>query len=594
MSQRVTTRQILSLFWSHAWAHKPYVIGLMVVMPAVRLFHNALPPLIIAGVLDKISNHDFTSGDPWGSFGNDLLLYAALVILGGVIFWRVAILLIWKLEMSVLRDIHQRIFNHLMRQSSSFHANRFGGSLVSQANKLGGAYVRLVDTIVFQNSGLLFSFVYTLIILGPRSPFAVLLLFSFSVLFMVIAVKATKQIRDLNAKEAAASNRQTGYLADAVTNVMAIKSFAGSWFEKKRFAGVTDETYAATDNVMRASIKRDILFSSTTSSISIVALIAAVVSVVSFNADIATVYLIVTYTGVITQELWTFSQSTLRNYNRAIGDAQEMTYILSLSPEVRDPKQPEKIRMHRGSVKFNDVKFGFSDASGELLFDGLNLSIKPGEKIGLVGHSGGGKTTITKLLMRFMDIQDGNITIDGQDITRVTQDDLRSVIAYVPQEPLLFHRSLFENISYGAPGASRRQVEAIAKLAHAHEFIESLPNGYNTLVGERGVKLSGGQRQRVAIARAMIKNAPILLLDEATSALDSESEALIQEALWRLMEGRTAIVIAHRLSTIQKMDRILVMDKGKIAEQGTHKELIRQNGIYAGLWERQSGGFIEE
>jgi ATP-binding cassette subfamily B protein len=227
-------------------------------------------------------------------------------------------------------------------------------------------------------------------------------------------------------------------------------------------------------------------------------------------------------------------------------------------------------------------------------FNGLDLRIKTGEKVGLVGQSGSGKTSLTRILLRFSDIDSGLIEIDGQNITDVIQADLRRAISYVPQEPILFHRTIAENIAYGRHEATHQEIEAIARKANADEFIQSLPDKYKTVVGERGVKLSGGQRQRIAIARAMLKNAPILVLDEATSALDSESEALIQDALWKLMEGRTAIVIAHRLSTIQKMDRIIVLSNGKIVEEGNHAYLLRMGGVYAKLWNRQSGGFIEE
>jgi ATP-binding cassette subfamily B protein len=212
----------------------------------------------------------------------------------------------------------------------------------------------------------------------------------------------------------------------------------------------------------------------------------------------------------------------------------------------------------------------------------------------LVGHSGGGKTTLIRLILRFMDIDGGEILIDGQNIANITQDDLRRSITYVPQEPLLFHRTLAENIGYGKLDATAEETVKAAKLAHADEFIKVLPKGYDTLVGERGIKLSGGQRQRVAIARAMLKDAPIILLDEATSALDSESEVLIQDALWKLMEGKTTVVIAHRLSTIQKMDRIVVLDNGEIAEEGSHKELLEKDGTYATLRAHQSGGFLED
>ena len=220
--------------------------------------------------------------------------------------------------------------------------------------------------------------------------------------------------------------------------------------------------------------------------------------------------------------------------------------------------------------------------------------IAPGERVGLVGRSGGGKTTIVRLLLRLMDVQGGRILVGGQDVTKLSQADLRGLIASVPQDPVMFHRTLRENIAFGRPGASDQEIVDAARAAHVLEFVEGLPDGFDTLVGERGVKLSGGQRQRVAIARAVLRDAPILLLDEATSALDSESEALIQEALWRLMEGRTAIAVAHRLSTVAGMDRLVVLDKGGIVEEGTHAELLTRGGGYARLWERQSGGFLSE
>jgi ATP-binding cassette subfamily B protein len=310
-------------------------------------------------------------------------------------------------------------------------------------------------------------------------------------------------------------------------------------------------------------------------------------------AAVGVVYLSLTYTSNIMRRLWDLS-NTFRQLTRVFGDAHEMTQILMIAPEVTDIEHPVPMTASEGAVTFKGATFGYGEKTTPL-FDNLNLQIAPGEKIGLVGPSGGGKTTITKLLLRFLDISSGTIEIDGQDIATVKQADLREHIAYVQQEPLLFHRSLAENIAYGKPDARMEEIIDASKKAHAHEFIEQLPQGYETLVGERGVKLSGGQRQRVAIARAMLKDAPLLVLDEATSALDSESEVLIQKALWKLMEGRTAIVIAHRLSTIQKMDRILVLDNGKIVEEGTHASLLtHENGLYAKLWQHQSGGFLQD
>jgi ATP-binding cassette, subfamily B, bacterial len=589
------SKKTLTIYWHHAWHYPKYVIGLLFAMPLTLLTQQFLPPLIAANVLDRLSRGDFTPNNLWGSFGSDLLLYAILSIFGGVVAWRVIIVLVWKLEAMVARDLYQRLFAHYTKLSADFHANSFGGSLVSQTNKFAASYVRIADTTLFQVYALFLALLFTSVILLPRAPLFVAFLLAFSAVYLISAILITRYVRKLNAAEASAQNKQTGYLADMLTNVLAVKSFATSEQENTRFAAATENTRAATMAVMRAATKRDIYFGAVTTSIEILSLVMAAASVVLFDADIVTVFLVLTYTSNIVRRLWEFSQNTLRNYNRAIGDARDATETLQLKPNVKDPVSPEPVRITRGSIDFQNVVFTHRDSNeAEPLFHKLNLRLKPGEKIGLVGHSGSGKTSLTKLILRFADIDSGEILVDGQNIAHLTQDDLRRHIAYVPQEPLLFHRTLSENIAYGRSNANPQEIKAIAKMAHAHEFIEKLPNGYETLVGERGVKLSGGQRQRIAIARAMLKNAPILLLDEATSALDSESERLIQDALWKLMEGRTAIVIAHRLSTIQKMDRIIVLDNGQIIEQGTHKELLRKNGKYAELWTHQSGGFLED
>ena len=269
-----------------------------------------------------------------------------------------------------------------------------------------------------------------------------------------------------------------------------------------------------------------------------------------------------------------------------------MVEILDL-PCIVDDKTDKPLKVTDAAIDIEHIGFKH-DGKKEKLFDDFTLEIAPGKTVGLVGVSGSGKSTLTKLLLRFADVGEGAIYIDGQDIRGVTQKSLRDAIAYVPQESSLFHRSIFENIAYGRPGATDEEVYEAARLANADEFIVELPDGYDTLVGERGVKLSGGQRQRIAIARAILKDAPILVLDEATSALDSESEALIQEALKNLMKNRTSIVVAHRLSTIAGLDTIVVLSEGKIVEQGSHHELLKKGGEYAKLWSRQSGAFLKE
>lgn len=588
-----TVKKTFHYYWRHLRRYPRLFIPVALILPVNTLVNNYLPPLVLASVLDRLSRHDYVPHQVWQSFGGSLLLYLALSLVGGTVLWRLFDAFFWRLEGKMSRSIAREVFDHLMRMSANFHSNQFGGSLVSASNKLMHSYVRIADTTLFQVAPLVFGLIFVSAVMLPRSPIYTFLLVGFSVFYIVISFFVTGNVRRLGAEEARAETRQTGVLADAVTNVITIKSFAREHQENQRFTAATDHTYAKLMDMMRAFQRQQISLSSVTGLLSTLSLVAAVVSVVSFDANIATAFLIFNYTSNIVGQLFTFSNNALRNYNRAFGDASEMIDILAITPEVQDPPNPEKSRINNGAINFKNVVFAHAGA-GESIFRNFSLSVKPGEKIGLVGHSGSGKTTFTRLLLRFSDVDSGQILIDGQNIANITQSDLRSAITYVPQEPLLFHRSLAENISYGKVEASQEEIVKFAKLAHAHEFIKDLPKGYDTLVGERGVKLSGGQRQRVAIARAMLKDAPILLLDEATSSLDSESEVLIQDALWRLMESRTAIVIAHRLSTIQKMDRIVVLEHGQIAEQGSHRELIRAGGAYAKLWSHQSGGFIDE
>lgn len=591
-SKKTNYTQTVKLYWQHAWRYPRLVVGAITSIPITVLLNQYLPPLIAAEVLNRLSEGQYVNGQVWQSFGVLLLAYATVGLLGSL-SWRVVDYFLWTLEARVLRDLARTVFQHLMNQSADFHANSFGGSLVSQTNKVMGSYVRIVDTTAYQVYPLLLGLIYASVLLVGRAPLFVAGLITMTIIYMLVTIKVTKPTRLKSQIHASAESKQTGYLADAITNVMAVKSFAGSKHESQRFAKVTTRTHNLLLDLMRTIQVQMLYFSSLTRVVQIVALVTAVISVVVYKAEIGTVFLVLSFTASIADQLFTFSNNSLRNYNRSFGDAAEMTAILQLQPEITDPTRPEPSRIHKGVITFDDVTFTHN-GNNNPLFENLNVKIKQGEKIGLVGHSGSGKTTLTKLLLRYSDIQSGSINIDGQSISAITQDDLHRSIAYVPQEPLMFHRSISDNIRYGNFTASQQEIEAVAKMAHAHDFIKDLPDGYDTLVGERGVKLSGGQRQRVAIARAMLKNAPILVLDEATSALDSESEVLIQDALWKLMEGRTAIVIAHRLSTIQKMDRILVMENGKIVEHGTHKELIRAQGTYADLWNHQTGGFIEE
>ena len=531
----------------------------------------------------------------WHDFGG-LIIAAIILELIRMLTEQLSLNVVWKTQIKIENDIAAHCYENLTYRDATFHANRFTGSLVSQTNKFVGAYERIHDTLYWQVYAMLINLLATFIILFIKLPqFATVLLVIVS-LYTWLAYRANKRASHLNAARSTYENANTGQLADSVTNILAVKSYAREPHEIKRYALGLEKIEASNDKLRSYAVKKDFKLSSLVSLVTALSLIMSIVAVAHGYATLGTIALATALTRDSLQRLREFNSNILRNIARAYGDARDMTGILLTKTEVKDASVPLDFRPGSGDIMLKDVTFWYPEkTANESLFEHLNLHIKPGEKVGLVGPSGGGKTTITKLLLRFMDIQSGAILVDEQDIAKVRQAQVRKSISYVPQEPLLFHRSLFENIRYGQPRATDEAVYAAARKAHAHDFINKLPQGYETLVGERGVKLSGGQRQRVAIARAMLKNAPILVLDEATSALDSEAESLIQDALWTLMKSKTAVVIAHRLSTIQKMDRILVLDDGKIVEEGTHKQLLKKKtGLYAKLWAHQSGGFLQD
>ena len=547
-------------------------------------------PLIIAQLLSIIQHNQLhDSKNLWTL----IALYSVSGLWSSVIGWRLVLYLAWTFETAMQRDLYARCFSKLTNQTLFFHSNKFGGSLVSQTNKLVGAVESFWDTIIWSVLPLVVSLVGSIIVLSTLLWQYALFLLIFSIVFSLVVYYGSKPMAKLTKKEAKSSNKLNGQLADVISNVLAVKSSGAEATEQKFFTKTVNSWRDSSLDVMRGFLKVSTIYSSINMVIKIGAIAFAVYAAQNDLVSVASVYLIITYTGSVAHELWNMN-GIMRNYNRIIGNANDMVEILQ-TPTTLIDKSSSKLEVTSGEISMDKITFTHDEGQGDTLFHDFSLDIKPGEKIGLVGASGSGKTTLTKLLLRFADIDSGKITIDGQDISEVTQASLRAKIAYVPQEPLLFHRSVRENIAYGRPDATDAEIEEAAKKAGAYDFIIGLKDGFDTMVGERGIKLSGGQRQRVAIARAILKDAPILVLDEATSALDSESEALIQKSLETLMENRTSIVIAHRLSTIAKLDRIIVLKDGKIVEDGSHDELInKKRGVYAKLWARQSGGFIEE
>ncbi len=482
------------------------------------------------------------------------------------------------------------LLKYLAGHGSQYFSDRFAGNLANKVANISDGVSRQLGGILWTFFRIVLQFAISIWLVYSASPWFAVIFISLTVIFIPISYFLIRKKSKLSEISAKASSELNGQVVDVTTNIMAVHHYTkknkelgylNKFIERKRTAFMNSwrftELYLTFCSIFVAFLLGSILF----------------LSLYFWDLGKITtgdVVMLITI-GIKLQGTLFSIGGQLNNYMEDHGKVKEGLEEIVVEYDIKDEPQAKALNVSNGNINFDNIHFHYK--KGTTIFDSLNLKIAEGQKIGLVGESGVGKSTLTSLLLRLYDIQKGTISIDGQDISRVKQESLRENIAFVPQEPLLFHRSIAENIQYGKDNATKKEVEKVAKLANAHEFINKLPEKYDTFVGERGVKLSGGQKQRVAIARAMLKHAPILVLDEATSALDSESESLVQDALKHLMKGKTVLAIAHRLSTLLAMDRIIVLDKGKIVEDGTHKELLKKKGIYAKLWNHQAGGFIQ-
>lgn len=521
-----------------------------------------------------------------------LVGYALVLFIGDVVAFRLTLAMAYFSESKMQSSVAERVLKHLSAKSLGYHANNMSGGTVSDASKLNGSIDRFWDTLVLTAVPIVTTIISVCVVLGFILWQYAIILAVLSLIIILVIIKFQTSISHLGRASAQKSSAMTAYFADVIGNIALVKAFGRESDELKNYQRYINEWRSAILKEGRGVLKITASFGVMMTIMNTCAFVAAILATEYHIASIGATYLVISYTLSVVQQLWSVAGTT-RSYVRVLGDAAPMIATLNEHIEIVDVENPQPLIVSDGRIDFDQVNFTH-EGNKEKLFSDFCLSIKSGERVGLVGMSGSGKTSLTRILLRFSDITGGKIMIDGQDIAKVSQNDLHNAIAYVSQEPTLFHRTLKENIAYGKMGASEKEISHAAKRANALEFINKLPLGFETLVGERGVKLSGGQRQRIAIARAILKDAPILVLDEATSALDSESEKLIQDALEKLMKDRTSIVIAHRLSTIAKLDRIIVLDDGAIIEQGTHKELLKKKGTYARLWSHQSGGFIEE
>lgn len=585
-------RQVMRDYMSQYKAYPAYTF-MAFIMPAIgSILIFFVPPLVVGQLINILVAEKTISVN---------LVWPYLLAFGGSwfigeVFWRLGLHYLIKLEAKAFYDLAERAFERLTGRDYDFYSDNFVGSLTKKAVAFPRSFETFTDTLSFSVFNNVFPLIFAMVVLWQYSPILPLILVLWILVAIVIALPIIRRRSELVALRHDASSKAAGRLSDSISNMLAVKSFAQEKEELRSYGGYLGDFVS---KFKKAADYQNQRFDTVISPIYVAANVCGLTAAIFFagrlSLDAGAIMIIFAYYGQTTRVLWEVNR-VYRQFESAVSEASEFTQLFLESPTIEDLPGAQDLQVTDATIKFDNVSFkykGSHNDSGPFL-QKFNLEIKGKERIGLVGPSGGGKTTITKMLLRFVDAQSGHITVDGQDFKKVTQASIREAISYVPQEPLLFHRSLFENIAYGSPKATKKEVVQAAKIAHADDFIRQLPDGYDTLVGERGVKLSGGQRQRVAIARALLKNAPILILDEATSSLDSESEKYIQEGLWELMKDKTALVIAHRLSTIKHLDRILVLDQGKIVQDGTHDILIHKKGIYAKLWEHQSGGFLED
>ncbi|MCX6714935.1 MAG: ABC transporter ATP-binding protein [Candidatus Uhrbacteria bacterium] len=504
--------------------------------------------------------------------------------------WRINVLLSNYIQPHVKKHLETSSFSYMMDHSYTFFSNAFVGSLVRKVHRLASAFERLADEIQWNILGLIVVVFGDLIILYMRDVRLGLVLTICAILIGTFNVAFATWKLKFDYAKSLLDSESTAVMSDALTNSITIKLFTSQEHEKGLFENVMERWRKAQTHLWNI----EGIAEAVQAGLMVLAEFAMFsVAIHLWQRGLLTIgdfALIQSFMVGIFQRMWSVGKS-VRHIYEAFADAAEMVEILETPYEVKDYAKAKSLIVSDAVIAFNNVTFKFNKT--RTVLNGLSMQIAPHEKIALVGPSGAGKSTITKLLMRFHDVESGSITIDGQNIAKVTQNSLRASVAMVPQEPILFHRSLMDNIRYGRPSATDEEVFEAARRAKCHDFIMELPETYQTFVGERGIKLSGGERQRIAIARAILKNAPILVLDEATSSLDSESESLIQSALEELMKGKTTIVIAHRLSTIMRMDRIIVIDGGQAVDSGTHDQLLGKEGIYKKLWDIQAGGFIE-
>lgn len=594
VKNRALPKTLFSFIWHFLQEYKVGII-IYALLPFMAGFWGPFNSILIKRVINFLPN--VSDGDI-----SILIMPVSLIVVNFIVFdnfpWRIWGYICDKYVPVVQNKIIVEMMDYTLSHSHGFYQNHLSGKISKQITNLVDGVTEII-TFCAANflrglSLLLAAFAASCFV----NPIFFIILVGWFTCFAWFSISMSKRLVALSDELADAESIVVGELVDSLSNHSNVRIFSQKTYENLRITPFLCKQQKA---YTKANLYSTILSCIQGGLISIMMAFSGFFLVRLYGKGLVTIgdFALILGLSMEAGHMMWFTMSQVDKFNKAVGRCKQSLMAIMLPLEIIDKPDASTLNCTEGRITFNDVKFHYNGT--EPLFQNKSIEIGEGQKVGLVGYSGGGKSTFVNLILRLYDVTDGSILIDGQDIRDVTQDSLRRSIGMIPQDPSLFHRSLMENIRYGRINASDEEVIEAAKKAHAHEFISQLPQGYDSLVGERGVKLSGGQRQRIAIARAILKNAPILILDEATSQLDSVTESLIQESLWELMHGhdeasgeggKTTIVIAHRLSTLLDMDRILVFDKGKIVEDGTHSELLAKAGLYKHLWDAQVGGFL--
>jgi ATP-binding cassette, subfamily B, bacterial len=590
ISSKNAMHEVLAFLFRH-WRREKQLVVWVALCMVVATGADLLMPVYAGKLVDAIAMHAAARAQALrGALG----AIAMMALLGAVltVLRYAALAGIIRLTLRLMTRFASEAFWRVQRFSTDWHANNFAGAIVRRITRGMWAVDMMDDILLLEMLPAQLVLVGSSLLLGLHWPGMGLMVAAGAVVYIAISVSLSLYYVAPAARLSNAQDTRIGAaMADAITCNAVVKSFGAEKREDYRLAKVVDKWNQRTWRTWTRATRNWSLQMLLLQGLRTLVLVYAVWLWWQGRATAGDMAFVLTSYFIVHAYLRDIGQH-VRNLQRSANEMEEMVEFHSRPLGVVDRADAKPIHVREGEILYDQVTFRY-EAQAEPLFWDFSLRIDAGERIGLVGHSGSGKTTFVKLLHRLYDVGGGRIIIDGQDTACVTQDSLRAQLALVPQEPILFHRTLAENIAYGRPDAAMAEIEKAARLANAHEFILRQPKGYHTLVGERGVKLSGGERQRVALARAFLADTPVLVLDEATSSLDSESEALIQEAMERLMAGRTSIVIAHRLSTVRMLDRILVFDRGRVVEEGTHEELVRrEDGTYRRLFERQALGLV--